>query len=719
MAHGNDRVENDDGALVLGIRGDEAAIHLQGIEGQLAQARQRGIAGAEVIAGNADTLLAQTLEDLRGAFGVLHHQRLGDFDLEAAALQVFAADQLLHVIEKVWLDQLRRGNIHGDENRFGRAVGALPDTQLTASLVQHGAADVADHAGLFGKADETLGRQQAERGVAPAHQGLETGEMQIGQPGDRLIMNFDLVSLDGAAQFLFQNHQLGALVQHRRIIQFDGARTAAFGFIKSYGRILHHLLSRHGRIAHMGEAHRGGQKKLLTIERDGPGYGLEQARGKLAGIAGAILLAEEDGEFVAGKPGNRIGRFDPGFQAAADHGQQRIAGIVAHGVVHHLETVKIDDQHEEMILRLLPACHGAGQPVDEQGAVGKAGHDIIDGILQQALPGDLGIGHIGQCANAAHGALALASDGAGPQLEPAVTAIAMAQPEILLDRRAAVVARLLDGGEIGVAVSGVHEFEEGLGTGLGQNPGGQSQRPLYLGTDEEFAILGLPVPDIGPGTGQGQGMAAGLAEEIARQETLAEGVMRQRKSQYDQNGAESGQENARQHRAAIARQGGDRRQKGPEKYRCPGHECCLGLGLAAPPEQEDEEKTASRRCRENAAGDGGGEQWFGKTIDRDGKSQAAKNQQQIAGQAPDALQFRQRGQQKKQECRHRSFDDGARRLQAQPLQRSRLDNRWQMACLEHHEGNTGQGKTAGHRKYGARAEAIECKKSEREQHRNA
>ena len=77
--------EDDRGALVLGIGDDEAAVHLQRVEGQLAQARQRGIAGAEVVAGEADAQFAEAFENLRGAFRILHDEGFGHLDLEAAA----------------------------------------------------------------------------------------------------------------------------------------------------------------------------------------------------------------------------------------------------------------------------------------------------------------------------------------------------------------------------------------------------------------------------------------------------------------------------------------------------------------------------------------------------------------------------------------------------------------------------------------------------------
>ncbi len=255
---------------------------------------------------------------------------------------------LFHVIEQVGLDQLGGRDVDGDEDRFGGAIGALPDAKLAAGLIQHGAADVTDHAGLLGKPDETLGRQQAEVRMAPAHQRLEAREMHVGKAGDGLVVNFDLVALDGAAQFLLEDDQLGAVILHRRIEQLDRARAVALGFVECDGRVLHDLLGGHGGIAQVRKTNRGGEEIFLVVERDRAGYRFQKRFGEVPGIPRLNIFMEQNGELVAGQPGNRIGVAGFGLQPAANHGKQRIARIMAHRVIDHLEAVEVDQQHEQI-----------------------------------------------------------------------------------------------------------------------------------------------------------------------------------------------------------------------------------------------------------------------------------------------------------------------------------------------------------------------------------
>ena len=81
---------------------------------------------------NAHAQFAEALEDLRGAFGILHDQRFGHLDLELPRQQAFA-------VEICFTSSIRLGSIScADEmftatkTRLRAAVGALPDAELAA-----------------------------------------------------------------------------------------------------------------------------------------------------------------------------------------------------------------------------------------------------------------------------------------------------------------------------------------------------------------------------------------------------------------------------------------------------------------------------------------------------------------------------------------------------------------------------------------------------------
>jgi hypothetical protein len=151
------------------------------------------------------------------------------------------------------------------------------------------------------------GDKQPKVRMAPAHQRLEACEVHVGQPCDRLVMNLDLVPLDGAAEFGFEHHEFGALILHGRNEEFDRLGAAALGLVKGYCRILHQLLGGEARFAHVRDADRGGEEEFLVVELDRTGHGLDQGLGEAADVALVGDLVEEDRELVARHPRNRVG----------------------------------------------------------------------------------------------------------------------------------------------------------------------------------------------------------------------------------------------------------------------------------------------------------------------------------------------------------------------------------------------------------------------------
>ena len=106
------------------------------------------------------------------------------------------------------------------------------------------AADVVDHAGFLGKADEAFGREQAHRRMAPAHQRLEAGEVHVGEPRDRLVVDLDLVALDGAAELRSSTTSSARSSHHRGVEELDAAVPLRLRLVERDGGILQQLLGR-------------------------------------------------------------------------------------------------------------------------------------------------------------------------------------------------------------------------------------------------------------------------------------------------------------------------------------------------------------------------------------------------------------------------------------------------------------------------------------------
>ena len=109
--------------------------------------------------------------------------------------------------------------------------------------------------------------------------------------------------------------------------------------------------------------------------------GLQATRHELGQRFGRTV--GQDGELVAAEPADQRLRPQPGQQALCDRHQQRVAGVVAAGIVDVLEVVEVDERHAERLAGRHPTVHpllqdrAVRQP--RQGVAGRP-------VLQLALP---------------------------------------------------------------------------------------------------------------------------------------------------------------------------------------------------------------------------------------------------------------------------------------------------------------------------------------------
>src|SRR3954471_10106250 len=165
----------DDLQRLLGLADalDEAAVDLQGVDGELVQVGERRVAGAEVVEVDAHSHrpeLGHVARDLRVLF---HQQRLGHFQPQGARREARLAQHFRHVGEQAGALELAGAEVHAHLQR-GQPRPALPLLQLPASLAQHPRADGDDQARLLGERDEVHGRNHSALRMLPAEQRLRT-----------------------------------------------------------------------------------------------------------------------------------------------------------------------------------------------------------------------------------------------------------------------------------------------------------------------------------------------------------------------------------------------------------------------------------------------------------------------------------------------------------------------------------------------------------------
>jgi hypothetical protein len=136
---------------------------------------------------------------------------------------------------------------------------------------------------------------------------------------------------------------------------------------------------------------------------------------------------------------------------------------MAHTPLTGLKRSMSTEQHGRVPFAGLPRSrHG------EQGAVGQAG-DGHRRHRRAGAPGTLGAGHVGEVLIKRSGAAALPRHGAAAQLEPAIWPLPPRETELNGDAPALPLDGI-DGGAVGAAVGGVHQFDKSLDAAVGQEP---------------------------------------------------------------------------------------------------------------------------------------------------------------------------------------------------------------------------------------------------------
>ena len=113
----HDRAQDHRAGAVLAAGLQERAVDLDGVEGELVEIGQRGIAGAEIVERQAGAGVRQLAQHGGRLLRVLHHQRLGDLEPQRALGDHGAAEDVAHLVDQLRPEQLPARDVDADEQR--------------------------------------------------------------------------------------------------------------------------------------------------------------------------------------------------------------------------------------------------------------------------------------------------------------------------------------------------------------------------------------------------------------------------------------------------------------------------------------------------------------------------------------------------------------------------------------------------------------------------
>ena len=125
----------------------------------------------------------------------------------------------------------------------GRYLDLLgPLGELRADCAQHPAPDRDDQPGLLGDRDELIGRHQSALGVSPAQQRLEPDHALVAQLDQWLVVQLELVALDGVAQVALDRHPLDQAAAQSDVERLEAPTAELLGAVHRSVRVAQQLI---------------------------------------------------------------------------------------------------------------------------------------------------------------------------------------------------------------------------------------------------------------------------------------------------------------------------------------------------------------------------------------------------------------------------------------------------------------------------------------------
>jgi hypothetical protein len=188
-------------------------VHRQALE-----VRHRGVAGTEVVDGHLDPELVQPVQHLEGMGRVGHDGAFGDLHHQQPSGRVPAGQQAGDLVREPGVQQPSRRHVDGHRQL---APGLLPRPALAQCGIQDVVGQRADQPGPFGQGDELAGREQAMLRVLPAHQRLHPQYPAAVGVDLGLVVQHQLLAVDGAAQLAEQGQPSGAVLVELGVEQHE------------------------------------------------------------------------------------------------------------------------------------------------------------------------------------------------------------------------------------------------------------------------------------------------------------------------------------------------------------------------------------------------------------------------------------------------------------------------------------------------------------------
>ena len=297
-------------------------------------------------------ICVQLLEHDDRLGGVLHHDALGDLELEVGARRGRSARAPRDdALDQVAAAGTARRDVH--RHRAGRGCRASASARLAAGFAQHPVAERHDEAGLLGERDELGGGDEAALRMAPAHQRFHADDAPAAHVDLRLVVQHELRSSRARARSSFSSsRRFGKYVLISRREEREARRGPIF--FTWYIAASAFAMRRVGGVAVVREDAMpmlAPMRSSLVVERRWARASASMILCATSAASSASRdLLQQHHELVAAQARDGVLGAHRGAQALGDRAQHRVAGEVAERIVDRLEAVEVDEEHRAAAL---------------------------------------------------------------------------------------------------------------------------------------------------------------------------------------------------------------------------------------------------------------------------------------------------------------------------------------------------------------------------------
>ena len=288
------------------------------------------------------------------------------------------------LLHEMGLRELLHGKIDAHVQRRILRTALLPFTNLPAAFLKNPFADRHDGSGSFGHRDKIRRRDQAESWMLPSQECFKPRNLAGLQRDDGLILQHQLVALNGVAQIAL-NLRLPLQAYARSTIKNLIAILAQLlCSVHCHVRVTQQFISIHIFVGAQRDADTCCNRQVSPRQVERFFELFHQPLHGRKGVVHVVEVIKQDRKFVATQTRNRVTGANRRAKPLTEFDEQLIANQVAQNVINALESVEIEEKDRKCaLLSALPTRERFPDLINEQGTIGQTCESIVQGLVHQ------------------------------------------------------------------------------------------------------------------------------------------------------------------------------------------------------------------------------------------------------------------------------------------------------------------------------------------------